>query len=195
MNARPSRRKLLARVFLWCGVGLCICFAALGYLVYGVVSLSRDARTLKTTVLSSLDVPTDVKVQLSAGPALLGAARHIVPLFQGVPAEAEAVLRAVKSGSVGVFQLTSSPPGRRVECVQAAHAAMAERGWSRVVAVNDGSSTVLIYAPNEPSIAETLRFCLAVIEDRNVVIVAAQVDAAELLPLLRDQRFRRTVPL
>ena len=185
MNTHPpsGRRR---RVLLWSVVFLGLCFLGAAHVVYSAVSLTRDAAALRGSVLTAMDGQAQTRVQVSVGPVFLGLARQLLPLIDDVPEEALCALRSVRSASVGVFELEQSLPAGG-DYVRSADASMRNRGWTRVLAVRDGASTVLVYAPGKASRGAEMDLCLAVVEERNVVIVAASVRPSDLLPLISQR--------
>lgn len=181
----PVPRRSAFRTFLlWCAVSVGVCLLALGSVVWSAVTLSREARTLKDAMVATLDAPVTTKVQVTAGPGLLAAARGVLWFLPEVPADATTALGSVRSASVGVYQLTFDAADRR-GCVRQSDARMSARGWQRVVGVNDGNSTVLVYAPQGASSHRRLDLCIAVMEGRDLVVVSTEVEPEVLLPLVR----------
>lgn len=177
----PRRRRSL---WLWILGGLAASVLLVAVAVLHAITLSRDARTLRHAVFAALDTSADTRVQLDAGPLLLGAVRVGVHWIDRVPREARLALSAVRAVSVGVYH-PRHPVGAdaRARIFTAADEAMQRRGWVRVVGVNDHDDTVLIYQPESTRSSGTQRFCLVVCERRQIVIVAATADPGPLIEL------------
>ncbi len=191
----PTPRRSTARtVLFWCAVAVGVCLFALGSVVWSAVTLSREARTLKDAMVATLDAPIATKVQMTAGPGLLAAARSVLCFLPDIPAEATTALASVRSASVGVYQLTFEAADRR-DCVRQSDVRMSARGWRRVVGVNDGNATVLIYAPQGASGGGRLDLCVAVLQGRDLVVVSTEVEPDVLLPLLRRHLPARSVEI
>ena len=61
---------------------------------------------------------------------------------------------------------------------------MARRGWTRIVGVADTGDIVLIYLPTQSEDLQPSRVCLAVCNDRELVVVAAGFEANALAGLI-----------
>jgi sigma54-dependent transcription regulator len=69
--------------------------------------------------------------------------------------------------------------------------AMTLHGWKRFVGVVDSGKTVLIYLPAGAEKAKPSRICLAVCDQRELVIVAAEIDADALAKFVCREIGRR----
>lgn len=183
----PTPRHRGRRVLLWATVFLGLCFLGLASVVYSAVTLTREAAVLRRGVLDGIDIPAHARVQVSVGPVFLTLARQFLPLIEDLPAEAACALRSVTSASVGVFELDRHPSAG-ADCIRSADRSMRERGWTRVVGVRDGGSTVLVYAPLGHRGGDEMDLCLAVVEERNLVIVSARLRPKDLIPLIEQHR-------
>ena len=102
--------------------------------------------------------------------------------FVKLDAGARAALQSVRGAEVGVYQLPSgAKPPDRAAMLAAADAAMAGRGWDRVVGVMDGRDLVAVYLPDEIASARRMKCCVMVFDGREMVVVSAR---ANLEPLL-----------
>ena len=185
MNAPAAAPRPRHRLWPWI-LGLILApFVALSLLIVDVIHLSRDAAALRRQVMAVTGDGWHTKVQFSVGPVLLGAVRGGASLIPDMPPEAREVLHAVRSASVGVYK-RSGPlkEQRRDQLFAAADQMMARRGWTRIVGVADTKDTVLIYLPTGDGDSQPSRVCLAVCNDRELVVVAAGFEAAALADLV-----------
>ena len=74
--------------------------------------------------------------------------------------------------------------------LSAADAAMAGRGWDRLVGVLHGHELVAVYAPREIRSAQDVKFCLVVMDGRELIVAAARGN----LEPLADLAWRRAAP-
>jgi hypothetical protein len=176
---RPRRR-----VWPWILGGAVFCMAMAVASVVSCFGLDRDAAALHRRVAAVFGDSLHRRVQLSVGLPGVTAARMIVHSIDDVPPEARQALAAVKSASVGVYELDAAPEAAaRARLLREADEAMNRRGWSRVVGVADGDDTVAVYADPEADADDSQRVCVLVCDHRNVVIVAARADPAPLVAL------------
>jgi len=183
--AAPRRRS----IWWWIFGGAAACFAIAVISVLNAVTLNRDAAVLRNEVLGALKGRTSMRIQVSAGPGILMGVRAVLHCIDRVPKEAHAALAAVRSASVGVYRLQENATlPERVRMFASADKAMSHRGWTRIVGVNDGRDTVLIYTPKKPGWTSTQRVCLAVCDGDEVVIVAGAVDPDALADLAQYHR-------
>lgn len=177
----PASPRPRRHVWRWILGGLAVSFALLAICIANVVTLTRDAAALRRTLVNTGDLRPALRVQVSAGPFLLGALRTGLCFIPDVPAEAHQALGAVHSASVGVYQLRERiDVSLRGELLGAADALMTRRGWVRTVGVRDGDDTVMVFTPAEISDGAPTRVCVAVCSDRELIVVDARV-APEVL--------------
>lgn len=190
MNTFPSAPSPVARrnVWRWVSVvgGVGVLLIALS--LWNMLTLGRETTALRKDLFAALPLSASPQVQISAGPVLLGIARTALAVIPDVPPEARQTLRSLRAASVGVYQLRGAPePADRVKLFAAADHVMAQRGWSRIVGVNDGHETMLIYAPSDFLDGDSLRVCLAVCAEDQLVLVSAVAHGEELLELIQQQ--------
>jgi len=186
MNAPATASRPRHRIWPWI-LGLILTpFVMLGVLIAGAIHLNSDAAALRRQVMAATGNNWHTKVQFSVGPVLLGAARTGVAFIHAVPPEVREVLRAVRSASVGVYARRGAMDGggRRAELFAATDRMMARRGWTRIVGVADTGDIVLIYLPTQSEDLQPSRVCLAVCNDRELVVVAAGFEANALAGLI-----------
>ena len=186
MNAPATASRPRHRIWPWI-LGLILTpFVMLGVLIAGAIHLNSDAAALRRQVMAATGNNWHTKVQFSVGPVLLGAARTGVSFIHDVPPEVREVLRAVRSARVGVYARRGAMDGggRRAELFAATDRMMARRGWTRIVGVADTGDIVLIYLPTQSEDLQPSRVCLAVCNDRELVVVAAGFEANALAGLI-----------
>jgi hypothetical protein len=186
MNAPATSSRPRHRIWPWI-LGLILTpFVVLGVLIAGVIHLNSDAAALRRQVMAATGNGWHTKVQFSVGPVLLGAVRTGVSFIRDMPPEAREALRAVRSASVGVYARSGAKEGggRRDEVFATADRLMARRGWTRIVGVADTDNIVLIYLPTQDEDSQPSRVCLAVCNDRELVVVAAGFEAKALAGLI-----------
>ncbi len=187
--ARPRRR-----LWLWI---LCLCLAPFVLLVlvvaigaFSFLTLDRPASALKKQVMAAAGSSWHTQVQLSVGSVTIAAVKTgLVFVHDEKMDEARLALAAVERASVGVYEMRG--PGGEVSgapLVAAADAAMAERGWTRIVGVSEGRQKVLIYAPEKSGTDDAIDLCLAVVDGRQLVVVSTTVRADELGQLIARHR-------
>jgi len=186
MNAPTTVSRPLHRIWPWI-LGLILTpFIALGVLIADVIHLDSDAAALLRQVMSATGNDWHTKVQFSVGPVLLGAVRTGVSFIRDLPPEAREALQAVRSASVGVYERSGEGDGggRRAELFVAVDQMMTRRGWTRIVGVADTGDIVLIYLPTQDNDSQPSRVCLAVCNSRELVVVAAGIEAKALAGLI-----------
>jgi hypothetical protein len=154
--------------------------AALNYL-----TLDREASVLRHQVMRATEAQWDTTIQFSIGRPTFAVVRSCFAAFPSEKTvEARRALRAVRSASVGVYQLRSEAAIQsRNELMNSADAVMRGRGWERAVGVKDGSTTVMIFVPQASN--QEGRVCLAVVDGSEIVVVSARLDADALSELLK----------
>jgi len=69
---------------------------------------------------------------------------------------------------------------------------MQQRGWTRLVGVADRRENVLVYVPTDS--AEPSRVCLAVLHNRELVVVSARLKTEALAELVADHAVKKLRP-
>jgi hypothetical protein len=184
--AAPRRRRLWPWI-----AGICLApFLLLGIVAASVLTLDRDAVTLRQHVMTATDAGWNTKIQLSIGRLTLGAVRQCLWFVHDENvADARLALKAVKHASVGVYERDSRGPAgwSREELFLDTDKAMRKRGWSRLVGVVDHGDTVLVYAPEKLDLDDSVDLCVAVVNDRELVVVSTAVDARVLGRLIEKR--------
>ena len=182
----PTSSRPRHRIWPWI-LGLILTpFIALGVLIADVIHLDSDAAALLRQVMSATGNDWHTKVQFSVGPVLLGAVRAGVSFIHDLPPETREALQAVRSASVGVYERSGEGDGggRHAELFVAVDQMMTRRGWTRIVGVADTGDIVLIYLPTQHNDVQPSRVCLAVCNSRELVVVAAGIEAKALAGLI-----------
>ncbi|MBI2515571.1 MAG: hypothetical protein HYV95_01530 [Opitutae bacterium] len=190
MNATPQTPAApRRRIWLWV-LGLCLApFLLLGIAVASFLTLDRDAATLRKHVMAATDADWSTKVQLSVGSLTLGTVRQCLWFVhdQNV-GDARLALKAVRHASVGVYERRGDETKwSREELFVDTDKAMQKRGWSRLVGVADHGDTVLVYTPDNLDPDDPVDVCIAVINDRDLVVVSATLDAKALSRLVEKK--------
>lgn len=190
MNAIPQT-PVAPRRRIWPWVlGICLApFLLLGIAVASYLTLDRDAATLRKHVMAATDADWDTKVQLSVGSLTLGTVRQCLWFVHDKNvAGARLALKAVRHASVGVYERRGdAAKWSREELFINTDKAMQKRGWSRMVGVADHGDTVLVYAPDELDTDGPVELCVAVVNNRELVVVSATVDASVLGKLIEKK--------
>ncbi len=152
--------------------------------VVNAVTLVRDAVVLRDEIVAALATKAKVKVQVSAGPLLLSAVRSGLSFVKDMPEDARMALRAVRKASVGVYTIDAEGREERaLEMFAAAAAVMERRGWARVVAVNEGDTQVLVFAPTKGGWTGAQKVCVAVCDDDKLVVVTGTIRPEPLMEI------------
>lgn len=186
--AAPEVRRP-RRIWRWLLVGTGIFLGAASLAAYNLVTLTRDAASLRDEPTATLTHSTRIRIQVTIGPVLLGAVRAVVSACAGVPEEARLAMRAVRDASVGVYKLRGEiGSDERTRMFSAADEVMRHRGWTRVVGVSDEGSLVLVYLPAGEHSGSTEQVCVAVCNQNHLVIVEGSVRMDRLVELATHQR-------
>lgn len=173
----PTPRRRLCRGLLLGAVAFLL-LAAGG--AYQLLTLSGGAAALRRELMQ--DAGNSItRVQLSLDGPVLSLLRFGLS-FADLPADVRDALKTVRRVSVGVY--STERPAPKVTLLERADAAMARRGYTRLVGVVDGADTVLVYAPADAG-EEEIEVCVAVCEPDQTVIASARLGAAPLAALVQ----------
>lgn len=174
------------RLWRWIVIGFALCVCAVALEVYQFVTLTSDASALKSELTTMISEPVRTRVQVSVGPMLCGLVRFGSQWFEQIPDEARLAIRAVRSASVGVYDIRENNRRKgRANLFYAADEVMEKRGWTRVVGVNEPGNLVLVYVPLGASWGSSQRACVAVCNDEHLVIVSGTVAAQPLAQIVQ----------
>jgi hypothetical protein len=100
-------------------------------------------------------------------------------------ADVRQALAAVRHASVGVYEHKAGTAGwSRQQLFTNTDRIMAKRGWTRLVGVaEDHGDTVLVYVPLAMDADGPVKLCVAVVNDKELVVVSTSVDASKLVEL------------
>ena len=162
----------------------------LGGLALGVASyfhLSSDTRALRNELTRASGTEWRKQIGLNIGDTTLGIARGAL-LFVKADREAQTALRAVRGVEVGIYEMTSrSKAPDPAVMLNAADKAMSNRGWERVVAVVDNEQMVAVFLPAKITSANRMKCCVAVLDDRRLIVVSAKADLQPLVEFAKSQ--------
>jgi len=162
--------------------------------ILGVASyfyLSADAKALRGGVMSAVPGDWEKQFAVNVGGLTLSLV-HAGSGFVNLPPEARAALDAVHGAEVGVYKLLNGPQSiDRLAVLKAADREMAFRGWERIVGVAEPEQLVAIYLPRKGFSHGRVKCCLAVLEDRELVVVSARVNLERLMQLAEKEVDRK----
>lgn len=184
MNCPPPASPRRRRLWPWVLALVLLPLVGLVGMAVSFLTLDRDAALLRREVMAASGRDWSTRGQGSVGGVTLWLVRQglaLVPRPEN--AEARAALRAVNAVSVGVYRPVGSAESWSGEQLfQRTDRAMSARGWTRVVAVNDRSTHVLVYLADDD--VAPRRMCVAVANGRELVVVSATLDAEALADLV-----------
>jgi len=187
----PKKRR-----WLWLVVALLLIpLMALGGLALGVASyfrLSSDTRALRNELTQASGAKWRKQLNLNIGNTTLSLARVTSALVK-LDADVHTALNAVRGVEVAIYELDSTAKvPDRAAMLNATDKALNSRGWERVVGVLDGDDMVSVFLPAKISSANQLKFCVVVLDGRQLVLVSARVNPQPLLELVQNKSDWRT---
>ncbi len=192
-SARPSYR-----LGLGCIIGLLVLAAIIiGFMTLAVAAfrafrLGPEAAGLREAAREHFVEHGDwhPTIELRLGPLLCTLTREILIHAADDP-DATAILRAARTVQVGVYRVNDEAPEANTNpFLRDATTTMTKRGWTRAVTVVDGSSTVLVFVPNELPAGRDVEFGVLVRDGGQLVIAVVQARVAPLLDLVERHGFR-----
>jgi len=187
MNSTPVSGAARRKRFRWWQWLLAMSAAGvvlLAIAVVNAVTLARDATVLRDEVVGALATKAKVNVQVSAGPVLLSALRGGLRFAKEMPEEARLALSAVRKASVGVYTIDAKGSEERAQAMFAsATEVMARRGWQRVVAVNEGDTQVMVFAPTRSGWTSAQKVCVAVCDEDKLIVVTGTIRPEPLVEI------------
>lgn len=188
-SANVSGGSKVRRVVFWILALCALSGLAVVALALNTITLDRDARLLRNEILAAIDRPSSTQVQLSVGPTIIGSVRLGLVFCADAPREARIALKAVSDASVGVYRLKGgSRDLAGAKLFAMSDRAMNDRGWTRVVGVNQNNESVLVYMPTKSSEHGTQRVCVAVCKRDQLVVVSGTANLESLVELAQTQR-------
>lgn len=194
----PRRRRspLLAVLAIGAGVGV----FTLGLLILGLTSylrVGRDVKALRDSLRASAAVRWDKKIEVNVGAFTLGVARACLSFADSdLDREARKALGALRAAEVGVYHLRDRR--RRLDnaaLLSAADEAMAARGWERLVGVSERRDLVAIYVPRDARSERDIKACMAIVNNREVVVAAGRGDLEPLMDLALRELQHLSLPV
>jgi hypothetical protein len=177
---RPAfrfRKRYLVVLLLLCVPVLCA-FGITGYF-----RLSSDTDALRNSFMTAAPGQWQKKFAAHAGWMTFALVRSIGQLLP-LPVEPRAALNAVQGAEVGIYELHQPPGSANPSAILLrADEAMTGRGWVRIVAVAHEHELVAIYIPAKGVSSKRMTCCLAVLKDRELVVVSARANLDPLLDL------------
>lgn len=181
--ATPRRRRIWPWVLVICLAP----WALIAVAVASYLSLDSDAAVLRRQVMSATHTSWDTKVQCSVGRLTIGAVRTgLVFVPKAEIADARLALAAVKHASVGVYE---RKPGNvewsRQQLLVETDRVMQKRGWTRLAGITErDQQAVLIYMPEDFDDGDEVDLCVAVVNDRELVVVSTTIAPDALTELV-----------
>ena len=149
----------------------------------GCFKVSRDAGTLRDSVINSTSARFEEKIEFGVGALTLGLARFGLSFLELDP-EAQTALSAIRGADVGVYEVIGRKrPTNYAKILSSADGAMAARGWDRLVTVIDDGQMVAVFVPKDLRSTRNVRVCLAVLGEREMVVASARSNLEPLLDL------------
>jgi hypothetical protein len=187
-DAQPKRmslgRKLLIGLLIWMGASVAVVAAFVASFFF----LDSNASMIRRQVMSASGRDWDTKVQVSVSPVTMALARTVMRFVPEVPDEAHFAMRAMRSASVGVYELAR---GERAvldgDWLHEADARMAKRGFTRLVRVADRKQSVALYIPEDYDDGDRLKICVAVCSGKELVVVSAETALEPLMVLIERE--------
>lgn len=176
--SRPRRRWMWWLAGIFGGATLVL---AAG--VASMVMLDGDAAALRNRIAQAGGWTLKRQVQVTVGEGTLDATRLALGWCGKVDEDARTALAAVRAASVGVYDVGRDAGELPAAGWTAVDEFMTRRGWTRTIGVKDAHDTVMIYMRAADRDAKTLRVCLAVRSEEDLVVVSAELvaDAVEKL--------------
>jgi hypothetical protein len=154
--------------------------------VTGFLRMDRAGRALGRAVMDASGKPWEKQIALQVGP-LTAALVQLGLGFVPMDPEPRAALRSFKGAAVGVYNLPGDPRDLNHRSILArADKAMSAQGWNRVVCVSQDRQLVAVYAPRGGVGVHKVKCCLAVLQERQLVVVSASGDLRPLVELVMN---------
>ena len=185
---RPEPRewgwlRVCLTLFLASFVATVGAFIIVAGMIWSGLRVGPDAAALRNACLRGHSGQFQKQMELSLGGVHCGLIRFGLG-FAPLPDEARAAVASLKAAEVAVYELHGQDHGAiRTERFVAADEVMSKRGWERLVGVVDRDQLVMIFVPREVRSEGDLRFCLAVQDLSQLVVVSARTDLEPLLEL------------
>jgi hypothetical protein len=165
-----------------------LCVPVIGVIgITGYFRLSSDTNALRESLMSSAPGPWDKKFAGHVGWLTCAAVRGVSHFFP-IPAEPRAALSAVQGAEVAIYNLpNNSAPAEPLSVLQSADRTMTRRGWLRIVGVAREHELVAIYMSRNETSLQRMSCCVAVLKDRELVVVSVRGNPGPLLQLAESR--------
>lgn len=176
---RPQPAR--SRQWLWILLGTTLVCAWLAIKVVGLFYISRDSRALRDAIMQLVAVEWNKEVEVSIGSITMNLARAGLS-FVDLPPEARTALKSIRGVEVGVYNLRPGSEGVNHDVMLAkVDQTMVGRGWERLVGVMNAADLVAVYVPKNTRSASDVKMCVAVMNQRQLVIAAARSNLEPLV--------------
>jgi len=155
--------------------------------ITGYFRLSSETAALRTSLMQSVGGQWHKMIAVHIGGLTSAVARTGLRCVKLAP-EPRAAIEALRGAEAGIYRL--QPGSRSMErdtILSTADAAMAARGWDRVVGVVKEDQVVLVYLPRK-GISETkMKCCFMVLAEDTLVVGSARANLTPLLAIARTR--------
>ena len=192
----PTPPPIIGRPLFRARWGLILAAASLGMLLapitMGVWAFHRcrhlgpAAGALRDALLTENPTAWKKQCELTTRGLPMGSIRFIAG-FVPLPSDGQQVLQGIREVEVAVYQARRDavrPQTRRD--FTAPDLRMSACGWERLAGVFDGPQHVVIYVPKNLKSEHDARFCLAVQESAQWVVIAGEADLGALAELIHQ---------
>jgi hypothetical protein len=157
---------------LLCAIGIARCFR-----------LSSATEALRSSVVESVPGQWDKRFAVHI-PAITLALVRFGSRFFNLPPEPKAALETLHGAEVGVYNLHEVPSALDYSAMfTAADKGMRGRGWERIVGVAQGRKFVAVYMPRNLRTARRMAWCVAVLNEQDLVVASVRGNLEPLLEL------------
>jgi len=179
--------RLKASMRAW---GMAVSLATLCLASTGCFNVSRETVALRNGLVESVGAECEAEIEVGIGAMTWDLARAGLGLLE-LDADVQAALSAVRGGDVGIYHVRpGEKPLQHAQMLGSADKAMSARGWDRVVSVVNRRELVAIYSSHETDFGQDVRFCVAVLDGRKLIVVSARGNLEPLLDLAFRQKGR-----
>ena len=166
------------------GVPLVLLLGVIG--ITGYFRLSSETNALRQSVMNSVPGTWNKKIALHVG-AVTTAVVRAGSRYLKLGPEPRAALDAVHGASVGIYKLQQEiQPMDAGVILSHADKAMSSHGWVRAFAFSKERQLVAVYSPQRGLSARSLKCCLLVLQDRDLVVVSAHGNLEPLFDIVRN---------
>lgn len=173
------------RFLLWTFGFVVVVSLLLGLAVVRLLSTDRDFAQVRQEMDRAIDAPLKCQIQINLGPLALVPARIITRFIDDIPPEAHLALSATRRASIGVYRVDDAACGDPARALFASTTGQMDGGdWKRVVAVRDGSETVMIYLPRDWTGQGLVDVFIAVCDGDELILISAGLRSDPLKELV-----------